>query len=185
MPRLFTALEMPGETAFRLSLVQSGLPEARWIEREDFHITLRFVGDVDRRTGMELAEALHNTRATSFQLELGGLDVFGNQKPRSLYAGIKRSDELSRLHAAHERICQQIGLEPEHRRFKPHVTIARLKNTALSDLTRYLSQMGGFESEPFQVNRFVLLSSRDSVGGGPYVIEETYDLQEHDFAKST
>src|SRR5690606_38732442 len=75
-----------------------------------------------------------------------------------------------------ERISQRLGLPADPRRFVPHVTLARLRNTSVGDLAHYLSSRGNFATAPFKVARFVLMSSRDSVGGGPYVVEEAWPL---------
>ena len=161
-----------------LSLLQSGLPGARWIDRESLHLTLRFIGDVEMPVAREIASALEKVKTPPFTLRLSGLDVFGNSKPHSLYAGISRSDALIELQAEQERICQRVGLVPETRKFKPHVTIARIRGAKTPDIAKYLSGVGGFESQSFSVGRFVLLSSRASSGGGPYVTEESYQLVE-------
>ena len=58
----------------------------------------------------------------------------------------------------------------------PHVTLARLKNASDNDVAFYLSGRGNFATMPFKVNRFVLMSARDSVGGGPYIVEEAWPL---------
>lgn len=178
MPRLFTALEIPAHVALPLTLLQGGLPGARWIDRENFHITLRFIGDVEIPIARELSYALERVKATPFSLKLENLDVFGNSKPHSLYAGVARSEPLFDMQAEHERICQYIGLEASGRKFKPHVTIARLRGARTPDIAKFLSNHGGFKSMDFDVARFVLLSSRNSVGGGPYVVEESYSLIE-------
>ncbi|MEM9278235.1 MAG: RNA 2',3'-cyclic phosphodiesterase [Pseudomonadota bacterium] len=178
MPRLFTALEIPSQIAMQLSLLQGGLPGARWIDRENLHITLRFIGDVDHSVARELAYALENVKAAPFSLKLNGLDVFGNSKPHSLFASVAKSEALSDLRAEQERICQRLGLPADPRKFTPHVTIARVRGAKTPAIARYLSGFGGFQSLDFPVHRFVLLSSRDSVGGGPYVSEESYELVE-------
>lgn len=178
MPRLFTALEIPSSTAMQLSLLQSGLPGARWIDRESLHITLRFIGDVERPIAREIADALEWVKTPPFSINLDGLDVFGNSKPHSLYARVSRSEELYDLHAEQDRICQRLGLQPDPRKFTPHVTIARIRGCKTPAVARYLSNVGGFNCPVFPIARFVLLSSRDSVGGGPYVLEESYQLVE-------
>lgn len=178
MPRLFTALEIPAPIAMQLTLLQGGLPGARWIDRENFHITLRFVGDIEMSMANELSYALERVKTEPFSLGLQSLDVFGGSKPHSLFAGVIRSESLYNLQAEHERICQQIGLEATTRKFRPHVTLARLRSARTPDIAKYLSGLGGFQSPEFNVGRFVILSSRNSVGGGPYVVEESYQLIE-------
>jgi 2'-5' RNA ligase len=176
MPRLFTALEIPRDAALSLSLLRGGLPGARWIDVENYHITLRFIGDVEGPVADEVATALDRIRRPPFNLKLTGLGAFGSKKPHSVYANVAPSNELMQLQAEMERICQRMGLPAEARKFVPHVTLARLRNAAPQDLAHYLSTRGNFATTPFKVGRFVLMSSKDSVGGGPYVVEETWPL---------
>ena len=176
MPRLFTALEIPRDAALSLSLLRGGLPGARWVDVENYHLTLRFIGDVEGHVADEIANALDRVRRPSFQLTLSGVGAFGGKKPHSIWAGAQASPDLSALQAEIERICQRLGLPADPRKFTPHVTLARLKNTSLADVALYLSARGNFSATPFRVGRFVLMSSRESVGGGPYIVEEVWPL---------
>ncbi|MBW6423967.1 RNA 2',3'-cyclic phosphodiesterase [Rhizobium sp. XQZ8] len=178
MPRLFTALEIPRNVAMSLSLLRGGIPGARWIDVENYHITLRFIGDVDGRTADEIVDRLDRIDRPEFQATLTGIGSFGSKKPHSVYAGVSPSPEMYALQSEIERICQRIGLPPDPRKFTPHVTLARLKNCRLDDVVHYLSGRGNFWTTPFMVNRFVLLSSKESVGGGPYLTEEIFPLQD-------
>ena len=179
MPRLFTGLEIPADLAQRLSLLRGGIPGARWIDAENFHVTLRFIGDIDDRTADEVADALSRVRRREFDLQFSALDSFGTAKPHSVVARIAASRALSELQAEHERILQRIGLPPEGRKYTPHVTLARLRNTPHRDVAAYLAvRGGGLFAAAFHVTRFVLFSSKASTGGGPYVIEESYPLAE-------
>jgi 2'-5' RNA ligase len=177
MPRLFVAIEIPRDVGTNLSLMRGGLPGARWIDPENYHLTLRFIGDVDIRTAHAIDEALEQVRRPQMQLRLLGLDAFGGTKPHSIHAGVDGGPVLGDLQADIERRMQRLGLKPEGRRFAPHVTLARLRGTRDLDVATYLSLRGHFASVPFLTGRFVLLSSRDSVGGGPYVTEVAYPLQ--------
>ena len=176
MPRLFTALEIPRDAALSLSLLRGGLPGARWIDVENYHITLRFIGDVEGHVADEIANALDRVRRPEFMLNLSGVDAFGSKKPHSIYAGISPSPELNALQGEIERICQRLHIPADPRKFTPHVTLARLRNARIDDVVHYLSSRGNFSTLPFKVGRFVLMSSRDSVGGGPYVVEEAWPL---------
>ncbi len=176
MPRLFTALEIPADLAFSLSLLRGGLPGARWVDPENYHITLRFIGDIDEPTADDIADALGRVARPRFELSMQGLGAFGSRRPHAVYAAVKPSPALKELQAEHERIVQRIGLEPERRRFTPHVTLARFKAVREPDVAAYLALRGDFRTAPFPVGRFVLLSSRASKGGGPYVMEEAYPL---------
>ncbi|GAA5625832.1 MULTISPECIES: RNA 2',3'-cyclic phosphodiesterase [Brucella] len=176
MPRLFTALEIPRDAALSLSLLRGGLPGARWIDVENYHITLRFIGDVEGHVADEVANALDRVRRPEFMLNLSGVDAFGSKKPHSIYAGVSPSPELNALQGEIERICQRLRIPADPRKFTPHVTLARLRNPHIADVVHYLSSRGNFSTMPFKVGRFVLMSSRDSVGGGPYVVEEAWPL---------
>jgi RNA 2',3'-cyclic 3'-phosphodiesterase len=180
MPRLFTALEIPRDATLSLSLLRGGLPGARWVDVENYHMTLRFIGDVEGHVADEIANALDRVRRPSFSLTLCGVGAFGSKKPHSVYAGACPSPDLNALQSEIERICQRLGIASDPRKFTPHVTLARLRNTSPIDVAHYLSARGNFATLPFRVGRFVLMSSRDSVGGGPYVVEEAWPLARTD-----
>ncbi len=175
MPRLFTALEIPRDAAMSLSLLRGGLPGARWIDVENYHLTLRFIGDVEGHVADEIANALDRVRRPAFSLTLSGVGAFG-KKPHAVWAGVAPSPDLNALQGEIERICQRLGLPSDPRKFAPHVTLARLKNGNPGDVAHYLSARGNFSTLPFRVGRFVLMSSRDSIGGGPYIVEEAWPL---------
>ena len=176
MPRLFTAIEVPREIGERLALLRGGLPGARWLEPDNYHVTLRFIGDIDARTAGEIADQLARVRRVGFAVAFEGLETFGSRKPHAIVARAVSSPALGELQAEHERIMQRIGLPPESRKFLPHVTLARLRGTSVRDVAEYLSLRGGFVTAAFPVDRFVLFSSRDQIGGGPYLVEDTYPL---------
>jgi len=178
MPRLFVALEVPRTAAMSLSLLRGGLPGARWIDVENFHITLRFIGDIDGRTADEVVDKLDRIERPEFQLTLQGMGSFGSKKPHAIYAGVTPAPDMYALQAEIERICQRLGLPADPRKFTPHVTLARLRNVRPEDVAHYLTGRGNFYTSPFTVNRFVLMSSKESVGGGPYVTEEVFPLYE-------
>lgn len=180
MPRLFTALEIPRDAALSLSLLRGGLPGARWIDVENYHLTLRFIGDVEGHVADEVANALDRVHRPSFSLTLSGVGAFGQKKPHAVWAGVAPSPDLNALQAEIERICQRLGVPTDPRKFTPHVTLARLRNSSPLEVAHYLSARGNFAAMPFRVGRFVLMSSRDSVGGGPYIVEEAWPLLDAD-----
>ena len=176
MPRLFTGLEIPDDVRQPLSTLRGGLPGARWIDPENYHLTLRFIGDVDDVVAREVIFMLGKIRRGGFELRLDGVASFGGRKPRAVVATVAPSPAVMELQAEHERLMQRIGIEPEGRKYTPHVTLARLRDTSSRDVAEYLSTRGAFRSAPFLVSNFVLFSSRASVGGGPYVVEADYPL---------
>jgi 2'-5' RNA ligase len=174
MPRLFTGIELPAEIGLALSAYRGGLPGARWIDPENYHITLRFIGDVDDRMADEVYSILGDTRRRNpLTVTIDGLDSFGGSKPRAVFARTSGNGEMQ---AGQERLFRQLGLEPETRKFTPHVTLARLRNASPIDVADYIATRGHFPKLTFTANRFVLYSSRSSTGGGPYVIEAAYPL---------
>jgi 2'-5' RNA ligase len=176
MPRLFTALEIPDDVRESLSMLRGGLPGARWIDPENYHLTLRFIGDVDDAVAREVMFTLGQIHRGGFELRLDGVSSFGGRKPRAVVATVASSPAMMDLQAEHERLMQRIGIEPDSRKFTPHVTLARLRDASTRDVAEYLSTRGGYRSAPFPVSNFVLFSSRASVGGGPYVVEADYPL---------
>jgi 2'-5' RNA ligase len=176
MPRLFTGVEIPSDVGQALSSLRGGLPGARWIDPQNYHLTLRFIGDVDDVTAHEVADMLARIRRGGFELRMEGLTSFGGRKPRAVVAQVAPAQALIDVQAEQERLMQRIGLEPEGRKFTPHVTLARLRESSSRQVAEYLAARGLFRTSPFRVSRFVLFSSRSSVGGGPYVVEASYPL---------
>ena len=174
MPRLFTGLEIPPDVSLDLQIMQGGIPGARWMEPANYHLTIRFIGDIEQGLAREIAHGLDAIRFKPFRLRLKGVGVFGGNKPHSLYAGVEENAELKRLHDVHERLCQTLGLPAEPRRFLPHVTLARLKDAEPRALQRWVEVHGLYSTHSFDVNAFVLFSSRPLKGGGPYAVEAEY-----------
>jgi 2'-5' RNA ligase len=174
MPRLFTGIEIPPDIGQALGILRGGLPGARWITPDNYHLTLRFIGDVDEVTAQEVALALGRVRRAPFELHMEGLTSFGGRRPRAVVANVAPAQALLDAQAEQERLMQRIGLEPEGRKYTPHVTLARLRDSSSLDVADYLSARGYFRTTAFAVSRFVLFSARESVGGGPYVVEAAY-----------
>ena len=176
MPRLFTGLAVPPAIADALRAWQGGLPGARWIEPGDFHVTLRFIGDVDATTADDVVEALSEMRVRpALTVTLDGLGIFGGDRPRALYASVVPEAGLTDLQAEQERLVRRAGVEPERRKFTPHVTLARLRRDAMPEAAAmYLSQAPVFAPLTYTSDRVTLFSARDSTGGGPYVAEAEF-----------
>jgi 2'-5' RNA ligase len=176
MPRLFTGVEIPSDIGLALSSLRGGLPGARWIDSENYHLTLRFIGDVDDAVAHEVESLLDRVKRGAFELHINGLTSFGGRKPRAVVANVAPAQALLDVQAEQERLMQRIGLEPEGRKYTPHVTLARLRESSSRDVAEYLAARGFFRTSPFKVSRFVLFSSRASTGGGPYIVEASYPL---------
>ena len=176
MPRLFTALEVPKSVAGQLALMRGGVVGARWLEPDDYHITLRFIGDVDGGVARDIVETLGDTRRPKIPVRFEGVNWFGGDKPRAIVAKVKADAALMDLQAEQERRLRRIGLEPETRKYTPHVTLARLRGAGPANVASYLAERGALIADPFTAERFVLYSAREGSGGGPYVVEAAYPL---------
>jgi len=176
MPRLFSGLQVPGDICDELAQFRGGLAGARWIDPDDYHLTLRFIGDVSLSLAREIDAELAAIHQEPFTVRITGLDFFGGKKPRAIIAKVEASPEILALQASHERACRRAGADDDPRKFQPHITIARLRNVQLPDIGNYLYARSIAKSWQFAVDEFVLFSARDSVGGGPYHVEAAYPL---------
>ena len=176
MHRLFVALSLPEVVADALSQLQSGVDGARWRPVENFHLTLQFIGDVDRHGLDDVANALSGVSAPLFQLTLAGCDFFGGKRPRALWTGVKPAPELEHLQVKVEHALRRFGLPLENRKFVPHVTLAYLKTTTQDEAMRYAASHSLFSCGPFPVREFHLYASHLGGDASHYEILETYAL---------
>lgn len=177
MHRLFVALDFPANIKERLSSLCCGLPGARWVAPEHMHLTLRFIGEVDSNVYRKVREELTEVRCNPFTLRLEGVGFFPPRgKPRVVWAGIIQSEELVQLRNRVESMLVRTGLEPEGRKYSPHITLARLKNTPGSKVASFLSYNSFFRTDAFQVTSFMLYSSVLNSKGAKHYIEEVYPL---------
>ncbi|MBL9096429.1 MAG: RNA 2',3'-cyclic phosphodiesterase [Alphaproteobacteria bacterium] len=177
MLRLFTAIEIPETLRTRLTFLQSGVPGARWTPVENLHLTLRFIGEVDEPTAVDIDAALSVLREDAFQLTLRGVGEFGGRDPHAIWAGVAANPALTHLVAKIERALQRIGLPAETRKYAPHVTLARLRDTPVAKVLEFLSTHGLFDSGPFDVRSFGLYSSFQTPRGSLYREERRYPLE--------
>lgn len=163
MIRLFVAIELPGQIREALTHVQAGLPGARWTPEENLHITLRFIGEVQEPAVEEIGEALWQIHTQGFRLALKGVGKFGGESRRSpariVYAGIEHGRELTDLAMRIERAVTDAGFPPETRKFHPHVTLGRLRDTPPHRLGDFIAEHNLFASAPFEVREFTLFAS--------------------------
>jgi 2'-5' RNA ligase len=174
--RLFTALSLPDAVASSLLALQAGVPGARWQTREQLHLTLRFIGEVDGRDKAAIDDALTTISAPAFSLELKGVGSFGGRRPHALWAGVAANDALLHLQRKIESALQRIGLEADGRKYTPHVSLAKLKGTQNGHVVDFLTDHALYASEPFAVNGFILYSSLLTPNGSIYRAEKAYRL---------
>jgi 2'-5' RNA ligase len=175
--RLFVALSLPGNVASTMFLIQSGVPGAKWQTREQLHLTLRFIGEVDGREANTIDDALSVIQAPRFELALKGVGEFGGKNPRALWAGVSDPVVVTHLARKIETAMQRIGFAAEERKFTPHVTLARLRGAPASKVIDWLADHTLYTSASFDVPEFVLYSSQLSQGGSIYAPERVYPLR--------
>ncbi len=177
MPRLFVALEIPGPVRERLALVQGGVPGARWVRPENLHLSLRFIGEVDEHAAADLDAQLGRITAAGFDLRIADVGSFGpDRSPTVLWAGAPRNDAMQHLRDKVDRAVVAAGLSADDRKFKPHVTLARLKNGRRDRVHRWLSDNAFLSTAPFPVDRFVLFRSHLNRDGAIYEPLAEYPL---------
>jgi RNA 2',3'-cyclic 3'-phosphodiesterase len=176
MLRLFVGIEFPPALKLRLSLLETTLPGARWIDPGNLHLTLRFIGEITEDVASDVDAALARLKARRFDLQLAGTGVFGGNKPNTLWVGAERHPDLVALQYKIEQALIRIGLAPEPRRFAPHVTLARLRDPALSDLAQFLAAHALFRAAPLPVEHFSLIASFPTKAGSIYEDQADYPL---------
>ena len=176
MHRLFVAIRPPEPIRDLLIDAMDDSPEFRWQDEEQLHLTLRFVGEVDRPLASDLADTLGRIRADPFSLRVNGVGRFEQRNSGALWAGVEPKEPVAALASKVERVCQSVGVEPERRAFHPHITLARWKGRRTRELESFLERRGGLVSEPFEVGHFILFESKLSRHGAHYEQVAEYPL---------
>ncbi|HXE15655.1 MAG TPA: RNA 2',3'-cyclic phosphodiesterase [Stellaceae bacterium] len=172
MLRLFTGIFLPPALKLSLSALTGGLPGARWVDPGNYHVTLRFIGEVDEALAADIDGALARIEVPRFEIALAGIGTFGE---RQLWVGIERNDALIRLRDKIESALVRLRLEPEGRRFQPHVTLARLKR-ADARLRDFIAGNSLYRAPPFPVRHFSLIASYQTKAGSVYEDRADYRL---------
>jgi 2'-5' RNA ligase len=180
--RLFTALTIPDDVAQQLMLLQGGVPGARWQSREQLHLTLRFIGEVDGSDARALEDALAGIDAPAFDLQLHGVGQFGNKQPHALWAAARKNELLEHLQRKVDNAIRRVGQPQDAYKFTPHVTLARLRHPDLDKLREWLVAHALFTSNLFPVASFCLYSSKLTSDGSIYRIEQEFPLRGFDGA---
>jgi 2'-5' RNA ligase len=167
MHRLFVAIRPPGQVRDQLLDLMQGVPALRWQDDNQLHLTLRFIGEVERPLAEDLAVELERIRFEPFRLALDGVGRFDHRRGGALWAGVAPRDQLKALAQKVEHACQAAGLAPERRAFHPHITLARWGKAA-PNLGPLIERHGGLNSAPWQVEEFILYESRLGRDGAHY-----------------
>ncbi len=177
MHRLFVGIELPGELRRRMVAIQTGVERAKWVPEDNIHLTLRFIGEVAHDVAADATAALGTVRVAPFPVTLEGAGHFGSgRRVRALWLGIERSDALLALRERIESALVRAGLEPEGRKYKPHITLARLNNRSPGLVRHWLSANAMFRAVPFTVASFTLFSSHLGRDKAIHTPEAVYPL---------
>ena len=176
--RLFVGIELPWALRHRLTaLATAGIQGARWVPPENYHLTLRFIGEVPPHVAEEIDLALAALRGKRLDLTLAGVGTFSKGgRANTLYVGVDRNPRLEHLQNKIETALQRVGLEPERRRYQPHVTLARIDNAPEFKLVAFVQAHNLFRAETFSVDHFTLFSSQLGKERSVYTMEVEYEL---------
>lgn len=176
MHRLFVAIRPPQTIREQLLGLMGGISGARWQSDEQIHLTLRFIGEVDRHVAEDAAVALTAVRQQSFEVALNGIGTFSHRgQPEVIWAGVAPHEPLKALHKKIDQACVRAGLEPERRAYSPHITLARLKRES-GPVGGLLEAAGSVASAPFCVDSFALYESQLTPDGAVHTMVERYPL---------
>ncbi len=178
MPRLFVAVDLPAERAAALKTLRDPDLKARWTASDQYHVTLRFLGDADERRTEQLQTRLEDIDLPSFQLGGEGLNVFpSKRKPRVLIAHVNEEPGLMTLQDLVDEAIVEMGFDEDPKPFNPHVTLGRLQKASPRDVRRYLNKHGAFSIDPFVATDFRLYASVLEEDGAVHTLLRTYRLR--------
>jgi RNA 2',3'-cyclic 3'-phosphodiesterase len=177
MRRVFIALPIPEKIALGLLPLQTGLDNARYSPHENFHITLRFLGDLSEDIIEDLDNEIAQIEIAQFTLSLSGIGFFGGENPHSIHAIVNECPELLKLHSKIDAICNKMNIAKDHKKYTPHVTLAYMKNGAdLLDVINYQTRHSLFKSKKWVADSFKLYASHLGKGASVYEDLAQYPL---------
>lgn len=175
--RLFVGIPLPDDVRQHLAGICAGLPGARWVSPENLHVTLRFIGEIEAGEAEDVDAELAAIRAPGFEARIAGVGFFDRgRRVHAVWAGVEAGPALAHLHGKVESAVVRAGFEPERRKFKPHITLARLRGTPVSRVGEFIQTREGLRSEPFVADSFVLFRSHLGNGGANYEALADYPL---------
>jgi 2'-5' RNA ligase len=174
--RLFAAIPIPDAIGARLAPLQRDVAGASWRPTENFHLTLRFFGEINEALARDLDDEMGHILAAPFEMRLKGGGSFGGREPTAIWTGVEAPPVLVRLAAACEKAARRVGLPVEAKRFAPHVTLAYCRGTTDRDAALFIERLGDFRTEAFWVDHFAMYSSWSTKGASRYIEEAVYPL---------
>lgn len=177
MRRLFIAIDIPEEVKDAVSEICYGLPEIKWTRSDQFHLTIKFLGEVDEEAFLNIRDALETVKLTPFPMSMRGAGHFDHGKGSGvLWLGVTESEQLTDLFRDVERVLLDTGIPREKRKFRPHITLGRLKKIHHGRMEDWMNLHSEFESEEFVVSEFYLYESKLKPEGPVHTILNAYPL---------
>lgn len=177
MHRLFVAIEFGDDVKSQLLDLRENLYGFRWMTEDQLHLTLRFIGNVDNETLVMISEKLKEIHIPDFSLSIKGVGVFPDKhRAKIIWAGVNSGDILFDLQRQIERLIVECGMEPDYRKFTPHITLARLRNIKFRELKGFLDERKFLHIGPIKIDRFYLVSSKLGEKGSIYSNIAKYPL---------
>lgn len=177
MLRLFVAVDPPLTIKQQILLLRQSISGARWQNLEQMHITINFMGEVNSSQLPQIIAALASIKAEPIELNINGVEYFGsNRQPRTLYAKVVPNPELVKLKKQINDALSEIDIKTERHKFKPHITLARLKQTPYQSVGQFIQQEALFKTDSFWLDEFHLFSSKLKPEGAQYMIERSFAL---------
>ena len=177
MHRLFVAIKPPEAIRDLLIDAMDEGPGLSWVGEDNLHLTLRFIGEVEGRQAEEIATALERIGGERFKLEIASVGRFDRLSGGALWAGVRPRKPVADLALKVDRACVLAGLEPEHRAFHPHITLARYRGANAPAARDFERRRSDLSSEPFEVSEFTLFESHLSRHGAHYEVVEVLPLR--------
>ncbi|RYD94452.1 MAG: RNA 2',3'-cyclic phosphodiesterase [Sphingomonadales bacterium] len=176
MHRLFVAFALPAPIRAQLLALSGGIPGARWQRDDQLHLTLRFIGEVDRHAAEDAALALAQIRYPAIEIALSGAGQFDSRgRPNAVWAGVAPHEALAGLHKKVDQALVRAGQPPEGRAYLPHITLARM-NAQSGAADKFLAEHAALASPPFTLTHFHLYESHLGREGASYEVVERYAL---------
>ena len=176
MPRVFIGLTIPDDIGDQLLDLQTGLDGVRWVAFDNFHLTLAFVGDVDRTHLADIDAALWGISADAFSLTLAGGGIFGTTSPRAVWAGVQANPQLDHLQEKVAQALRRAGAKVDSRKFTPHVTLAYCRGVGPAAAQTWQQRHNLFVTDPFDVDGIHLFQSCAGKAGVYYENLADYPL---------
>lgn len=177
--RLFLALRPPPPVRDALARAMEGIAAARWQDDEQLHLTVRFLGEVERPQAEDLCAALDGLAAPAVRARVSGVGRFdgGGRGGAQLWAALAPREPLAALRRKVDAACARAGLKPEGRAYLPHVTLARFgRGAAGPEVERWLALHAGLATAPFTMDRLILYRSRLGHAGASYEAVHAWPL---------